>query len=124
MSALDTITGSLRESWTFNTEARPPAGFSPSDHSPVCWQHALPGQGKLEQAEAQCEQIPAGRWLEKSKGCPGRGRQGRRVATAITSWACSAPISSDRLVWDWEVTTELVAVQVDDTTRQTLLLLR
>ena len=117
MSALDTITGFLRESWTFNREARPPDGFSPSGHSPVSWQHALPGQGKLEQAEAQCEQIPIKRWLEKSKGCPRRGTRGRRIAIAITSWAYSAPVSSDTLVWDCEVTIELVAVEVDDTIR-------
>lgn len=40
--------------WISNRQARPAAIFSPSGHSPKCWQHALPGQGKLLQAEAQC----------------------------------------------------------------------
>lgn len=106
--------GCPRESWTSNREARPPSRFSPSDHSPTCWQQALPEEGKLVQAEAQCEQIPTERWLEKSKRCPRRGRRGGRIPIAVTFSACAAPIFSDRLVWDWEVTTELVEVEVDD----------
>lgn len=124
MSALDATTGSLRESWTSNREARPQLGFFPSDHSRACWQHALPGQGKLEQAEAQREQKPTKRWLKKSKGCPGRGRSRRRVAIAIISWECSALISSDRLVWNRDVTMELLVVEVDDTVIQVPCLLR
>lgn len=50
MSAVDTVTGSPKQSWTSNWEGRPPAVFLPVLTFCV-WQHLVPGQGRLVQAE-------------------------------------------------------------------------